>query len=69
MDKFIPDNDLNTDNSWLEYAIMKYEDEEDKFFENIPLKSNSQLKWINLDHLLEKMNSDNDIERNLRKLS
>ncbi len=68
MDKFIPDNDLNTDNSWLEYAMMKYQDEEDKFFEEIPLKQNSQFKWINLDHLLEKMKTDKDIERNLRKL-
>ena len=32
LDKFIPDNDLNTDNSWLEYAMVKYQDEGDKFF-------------------------------------
>jgi len=68
LEKFIPDSNWNTDNAWLEYVMVKYQDDENKLFEEIPLNPNGQLKWVDLDHLLEHMKTDKDVEKNLRKL-
>ncbi len=69
VDKFIPESSLSTDNAWLEYTIVKlHDDESDKLFEEIPLKTNGNFVWKELTHLLDKMTTDKDVEKSLRKL-
>lgn len=67
IDNYIPADELNTHNAWIEYTVLNFHDI-NSCFENLPIKCETEMKWVDICNVINSLPTECQVKKSLSKI-